>query len=203
MLKLLLSILVVLLVGCNTTKDESVVSNMITPGIEVEAISQATEDVIENILGPLDGGVERVESLTEFLYKTMHRRRSKDSIRKIVINSRKLEKRFKNVNSEMILAIISVESHFNPEASFKGSFGLMQVEAKSHLDNIRGRDIFDVYVNMEVGTTVYSRYYKEFGNNRATLLAYNAGPTNYRRGDFNEEYYTKVIYMYDSLKSLH
>lgn len=176
MLKLLLSILVVLLVGCNTTKDESVVSNMITPGIEVEAISQATEDVIENILGPLDGGVERVESLTEFLYKTMHRRRSKDSIRKIVINSRKLEKRFKNVNSEMILAIISVESHFNPEASFKGSFGLMQVEAKSHLDNIRGRDIFDVYVNMEVGTTVYSRYYKEFGNNRATLLAYTLAP---------------------------
>jgi hypothetical protein len=175
---------------------------MVTPSTETEAISRATERLVADIIGPQDSKVDRVESLTEFLYQSMHKRRSKDSIRKIVINSRNMERKLKYTESEMILAIISVESHFNLNASNNGSFGLMQVEEKSHLTKLRGRDVFNMYVNMEVGSRVYEEYYGMFGNIRSTLLAYNAGPTNYRIGNFNEEYYTKVISVYDSLKAL-
>lgn len=91
-----------------------------------------------------------------------------------------------------ILAIIAVESSYNPKASFRGSHGLMQIEKKSHLDKLKGRNIFNVAVNIELGATVLYEYFQLVGKNvKATLLSYNAGIGNYKKGRYRLEYYTK------------
>jgi len=146
--------------------------------------------------------VNRVGVMTEFLYRSMNKRQSREFIRGVVMNSIKLAGRHNILDHEMILAIISVESHFKPNAENNGSFGLMQVEGKSHPEKIRGRDIFNVYINMEVGSAIYLEYYKKYPDKRSALLSYNAGPANFRKGNFNEEYYTKVITVYNSLMAL-
>lgn len=91
-----------------------------------------------------------------------------------------------------ILAIIAVESSFNPKASFRGSHGLMQIEKKSHLKKLAGRNIFDIAVNIELGSNILYEYFMLVGKNvKATLLSYNAGIGNYKKGRYKLEYYQK------------
>lgn len=91
-----------------------------------------------------------------------------------------------------ILAIIAVESSFNPKASFRGSHGLMQIEKKSHLNKLAGRNIFDIAVNIELGSNILYEYFMLVGKNvKATLLSYNAGIGNYKKGRYKLEYYQK------------
>lgn len=91
-----------------------------------------------------------------------------------------------------ILAIIAVESGFRPKASLRGSYGLMQIEKKSHIRKLAGRSIFSPSVNIEIGAQILNEYFKLLGKNiKATLLSYNAGIGNYKRGRFKYEYYLK------------
>lgn len=82
-----------------------------------------------------------------------------------------------------LIAIIAVESRFNPQAlSHKGAKGLMQ---------IMGGDYF-VYPNLTQGTDLLNEYYKELkGDKSATLQAYNVGITAYKNGKRNPRYLHK------------
>lgn len=94
---------------------------------------------------------------------------------------------------EQILAVIAVESSFKPGARNKGSFGLMQIQERSHRARIQGRSLTNPEVNVEVGVSILKEYYLAVGRNpRAALLAYNAGVGGYRAGRYNNEYYRKV-----------
>jgi hypothetical protein len=91
-----------------------------------------------------------------------------------------------------ILAIISVESGFNPKASYHGSHGLMQIEKKSHLEKLKYRNIFDPEVNIELGSKILNEYYNLLDKNvRSALLAYNAGIGNFKKRRYRSVYYMK------------
>jgi soluble lytic murein transglycosylase-like protein len=78
----------------------------------------------------------------------------------------------------LVLAVISVESRFNPIAeSVMGAKGLMQIIPKYHLDKLRaagGEDaVFDPESNIHVGTRILQEYIYRAGNMEGGLQFYN------------------------------
>jgi hypothetical protein len=91
-----------------------------------------------------------------------------------------------------ILAIIAVESGFNPQARYKGSHGLMQVQASSHRKDLRGRSIGGVEDNVALGSEILYGYYITLNcNKRGAVLAYNAGIGSYLMHHYKPKYYAK------------
>ena len=91
-----------------------------------------------------------------------------------------------------ILAIIAVESSYNTKASFRGCYGLMQINKKIHSKLLRKRSLFDPAVNIEIGSIILNEYFELFKrNNKAAVLSYNAGIGNYAKRRYKLEYYTK------------
>lgn len=92
-----------------------------------------------------------------------------------------------NIDPFLILAIMRVESHFNPKAcSNRGAMGLMQVRsivvrevAKEMGINPSesGRLLKDHHFNIRVGVHYFSMLIRKFGDVRKALMAYNMGPT--------------------------
>lgn len=86
-------------------------------------------------------------------------------------------------NPLLVLAIIQVESSFNPTAvSNAGAYGLMQINYKVWKDslNIEFERIFDKEYNIELGLKVLKYYYdKADGNLFQALSRYNTGFTSY------------------------
>ena len=97
---------------------------------------------------------------------------------------------------EDLLAIAAVESSYNAKARYKGSYGLMQIEKKSHLPEINGRSLYNPSVNFELGASILREYYVLLDRNKkAAILAYNWGIGNYikRRYKIKLDYYLKYL----------
>ncbi len=82
-----------------------------------------------------------------------------------------------SVDPLLILAVISVESRFNPVAeSTFGAKGLMQVIPKFHKEKLvrHGGDdaLLDPEINILVGAQVLREYMKRFGGTESALQAY-------------------------------
>ncbi|HBI04789.1 MAG TPA: lytic transglycosylase [Paenibacillaceae bacterium] len=96
-----------------------------------------------------------------------------------------------NVDPYLIMAIIKIESKYNPRrVSKKGAVGLMQVmpnTAKWIIEEANFSKMAKEYLdepdlNIELGSWYVNFLYKEFDNNLyATIAAYNAGPGNVRK----------------------
>lgn len=81
------------------------------------------------------------------------------------------------VDGLLLAAIVAVESGFTPEAvSPRGARGLMQIRPLVG-EAYGARDLFDPYVNVDVGSRYFNSLMKDYeGNLELTLAAYNAGP---------------------------
>lgn len=89
-----------------------------------------------------------------------------------------------------ILAIVAIESRFNPFARQGGSFGLMQVLVKTHKDLIRDKN--SVSDQIRVGSNILRQYYVDSGKSKsAAIMSYNSGPGAYRIGVRATKYYKK------------
>jgi len=91
-----------------------------------------------------------------------------------------------------ILAIIAVESTYNTAAHHKGSWGLMQIEAKSHHDKYRGESIKNIDTNVRVGVQVLTEYYGITKSRSGAIQAYNIGIGSYLGGGRARTYLSKV-----------
>jgi soluble lytic murein transglycosylase-like protein len=91
------------------------------------------------------------------------------------------------IDPYLLLAVISVESAFNPLAeSAKGAVGLMQIMPKAHADKFQAfgglSQALDPWVNMQVGAMILREYIDRFGSELAALRAYVGAmeqPTEY------------------------
>jgi soluble lytic murein transglycosylase-like protein len=97
------------------------------------------------------------------------------------------------VDPLLILAVIAVESRFNPVAeSAFGAKGLMQVIPKFHMDKVEplgGQDaLLEPEANIQVGTQILREYLRRFGGTESALQMY-AGAFE----DVNSVYSTKVL----------
>jgi len=79
-----------------------------------------------------------------------------------------------NLDPELLLKVIYVESKFNPRSiSPCGAKGLTQVIPRYHKDKIKGRDIFNIEANIDVGAQAYLEYAKKYPTIEMALNAYN------------------------------
>jgi len=97
------------------------------------------------------------------------------------------------VDPLLVLAVIGVESSFNPAAqSGAGAKGLMQIIPAYHgplLDEYGGeRGVFDPLTNIAVGTRILSDYIERAGSLEAGLQSYNGAAS-----DPTTRYARKVI----------
>lgn len=110
-----------------------------------------------------------------------------------------------NLDTNIILAIIFVESHYNEKAeSFLGAIhgrGLMQVSEIGLKDynrvnktNYVPKDLYNPEINIKVGTWIfyYNLYYGVDNNYADMLSAYNTGIGSWRKNIFNLDYVNKI-----------
>ena len=103
-----------------------------------------------------------------------------------------------NVPSYLILAIIEVESEFDPAAtSSAGACGLMQMTPKTfawltsseHLgENLTPDELFDPEVSIRYGTYYLKYLFTRFHNWDTVLAAYNGGEGNVAKWLADDEY---------------
>ena len=81
------------------------------------------------------------------------------------------------VDPLLIIAVMAVESRFNPIAeSDSGAMGLMQVIPAFHKDKFEadaGDPVFDPHANIRLGTRILQAYIKRAGSEVAGLQLYN------------------------------
>jgi len=91
------------------------------------------------------------------------------------------------VDPMLVVALIHVESSFNPRArSRAGALGLMQVRVRTlreELNRPRARraDALDPLTNVQAGVRYFRRMLDTFGATDLALMAYNAGPGRIQR----------------------
>lgn len=92
-----------------------------------------------------------------------------------------------------ILAIIGVESSFNPKSKSNlrhdPALGLMQV--RPGIWNIDPEHLDNVEMQIKYGSDILQHYYKKLGNAEDAIQAYNLGLTRFRRGGRNSRYVAK------------
>ena len=126
---------------------------------------------------------------------------SNEAMREIVEVSFSAGDKFE-VDPYVILAVIAIESSFNPLAeSSAGALGLMQVMPLIHrkkFEKYGGFDkSLDVKVNVYVGTEILKNFYLRYGNYQRALLAYVGVPQNSK-----SRYPKRVLRLRDRLKKL-
>ena len=96
------------------------------------------------------------------------------------------------VDPLLIIAVIAVESRFNPVAqSDGGAMGLMQVIPRYHPDKFnaaRGKSVLDPRTNIQLGTRVLKEYIRRGGTDVAGLQLYNGASA-----DASNVYANKVL----------
>jgi len=95
------------------------------------------------------------------------------------------------VDPLLIVAMIAIESRFNPFAeSVAGAQGLMQVIPRFHMDKVpdgRGADAFlDPQVNVRIGTLVLVEGLNRYGTLQGALQYYGGAPTDPAAGYANK-----------------
>jgi len=92
-----------------------------------------------------------------------------------------------------ILAIVGVESSFNPESRSRlrhdPAIGLMQV--RPGIWNINAAELRSIESNIKHGANILRHYYKKLGSAEAAVQAYNLGLTRFRKGGRNKRYVAK------------
>lgn len=84
------------------------------------------------------------------------------------------------VPEDLFLKLVQQESGFNPKArSHKGALGLAQLMPETA--RLLRVDPMDPYQNLDGGARYLMQQYREFGNWRLALAAYNAGPGAVRK----------------------
>jgi soluble lytic murein transglycosylase-like protein len=96
------------------------------------------------------------------------------------------------VDPLLIIAVMAVESRFNPIAeSDAGAMGLMQVIPGFHKDKLDadgGDPVFDPHANIRLGARVLQEYIRRAGNEAAGLQLYNGSSE-----DATNAYANKVL----------
>lgn len=133
-------------------------------------------------------GALKDEIYVEFIsttYKT-----TKKQAKKILANINELTAGYDFPKKEDVLSVIAIESSFNCKAESTSSIGCMQINRKAW--RMERDYLLNVDNNIYEGIRILREYYLIMeGDKRKTLLAYNVGPTAFKKGEFNEKYWIK------------
>jgi soluble lytic murein transglycosylase-like protein len=134
---------------------------------------------------PVEENIETLARVVGSKYRVSH-----DVTREFVGTAYREAKR-NRLDPLLIVAVMAVESGFNPAAqSNGGAIGLMQVIPRYHPDKFSaasGESVRDPSTNIRVGSQALKEYIVRGGTEAAGLQLYNGAP-----GDTSNAYATKV-----------
>jgi soluble lytic murein transglycosylase-like protein len=165
---------------------------------QADAIARANQSVADSatlaagtiqVAAPVRSKQEQ-EAVTAFIAKRY--RVADEAVAGFVAAAYRAGRQF-TVDPLLILAVMAVESRYNPVAeSVVGAKGLMQVLPRFHLDKLEAHGgeeaLLDPDVNIEVGTQILREYLRRFGQTVTALQQY-AGAMD----EPNTEYANKVL----------
>ena len=135
------------------------------------------------------------KKVTDYLIENEVTEVAKENLNRIVETVFSLTKNKSFPKASDVLAIVEVESRFDPKASFNGNYGLMQINYSTHKEKVESKKhLKEISKNLEIGID----YLEELNKNhnikaRSSIYnAYNVGPSATRRGKRNAEYVKKV-----------
>lgn len=134
--------------------------------------------------------------VTDYLIENEVTEVAKESLSKIVETVFSLTKNKSFPKASDVLAIVEVESRFDPKASFNGNYGLMQINYTTHKEKVgEKKHLKEITKNLEVGISYLEELNKNYNIKVRSKLynAYNVGPQAMRRGKINNAYIQKVI----------
>ena len=148
---------------------------------------------------PINTQTQKAKVLASFIHDKFNIPPSKAStiVAEAFRNGRK-----RDLQPELILAVIAVESTFKEKAvSPVGARGLMQVMPSAHPKKVRSiggsRALYDPKKNISVGAHILAQYLDlSSGNLRRTLLRYNGSLKNSR-----SHYPERVLRIYHQMKT--
>ncbi len=169
-------------------------------GEKLATVTTASEASITNPrpTGALPANQRRIDQLSRYIQRTY--RVSEPRARRIVVEAISNGQRH-NLEPELILAIIAIESTFNERAvSRVGARGLMQVMPRYHPHKVReiggAQALFDPAKNIHTGSRILAAYLgNHSGNLRRALLKYN-GSLHLRRSTYAD----KVMRVYRNMQ---
>lgn len=158
-----------------------------------DALQQQDTFSLYEFVGSDEPVVVKKDQHTENLIKFVASRFKKPEwfVERIVLAAKKYS-RPDFPRTEDILAIIAVESTYNTNAHQSGSWGLMQIEAKSHREKTRGESLKNIDTNIRVGTQVLAEYYDITKSRSGAIQAYNIGIGSFLAGKRAKTYLSKV-----------
>lgn len=97
--------------------------------------------------------------------------------------------------AEDIIAIIGIESGFNPKArsglKYDPAVGLTQVRPRVWKKLVEGHNIHDIENQIRFCAEILARYYRRTHSRDGAVMAYNVGITAYKQGQRNHRYLRK------------
>lgn len=119
-----------------------------------------------------------------------------------------------NVSYELALAVIKIESNFNPDLVHKNSnesrdYGLFQINSINHKwlsEKLSITDFLNPYQNIDAGVYMLSELLKKYNNEHIVLMSYNMGERATKslvsRGISSSRYSRKVIETKEEFKNI-
>lgn len=160
-----------------------------TPSTAIaQAAAEAPEKAQPTMLSPAEES--RYRALSEFV---ANRYRVSQTVAFDLVELAHRVGRDLQLDPLLIIAVISIESRFNPIAeSVKGAKGLMQIIPKYHTDKLQEfggvESVFDPEINIQVGAQILKEYIRMTGNIGIALQMY-AGALS----DYEDQYTNKVM----------
>jgi len=145
-----------------------------------EALGEQTEAVAATVaagtiqIGLGSAAIREQRAVTEFIAKRY--RVAQDATAGFVASAYSAGGEWK-VDPLLILAVMAVESRYNPVAeSNMGAKGLMQVIPKFHVEKLAGHGgegaLLDPHVNIQVGAQILREYLRRYGETETALQMY-------------------------------
>lgn len=118
------------------------------------------------------------------------------------------ECKVKNVPEDLVIALIGVESRYNPKCISRTSdYGLMQINIchkESLKRDLQITDLLDSKQNIKAGVHMLSWIVNKYSNINQALMVYNSGESGaqklWKRGIYSTDYSRKVIAQLDEIK---
>lgn len=162
---------------------------------------------LTSLYSPISVGEEvskdTIEKIVSYVQENELTKSSEEMVREIVRAVAEETKGRKFPTLADTLAVIQVESNFNPKAAYRGNYGLMQLNKRVH--NIQSVNTAkDVKFNIKKGVNYLEELHTDHGiNSRLKLFnSYNVGPTASKRGEKNDDYVSKVMKARSSFKQI-
>ena len=184
----MLAFVLVAMVSASAARDEGLVAGPAQAAATVPDIPQkhADEGRRQRPAALTDPEIEAVANAVARKYRVSH-----EATREHVGTAYREGKAI-GVDPLLIIAVMAVESRFNPIAqSDRGAIGLMQVIPRFHADKFnaaRGESVLEPRINIQLGARVLKEYIRRGGTDVAGLQLYNGASA-----DASNVYANKVL----------